>query len=202
MFNNPNNPDNKDIIGEANSMEFEKALKNLASYQQRSNELEPFKAQSRWRNTRLVPINFKVKRTFGIVPGKYKLKEIFDKLQSKTRSIGEGLDQTIVTYDKELDRVVIQQNRKKLLISSYTKNSILPMLGFTNKIKTNIDTYILKNTITNNDGTTFVSPDIRAHVENQNYTVIDYIIIYPNDQYESSMPPPQTSAFKRNFCIF
>ena len=125
-------------------MELVKALKNLASYQQRSNELELFGYQSQWRNTWLIPINFKVKRTFGIVPGKYKLKEIFDKLQSEIRSIGEGLDQTIVTYDKELNRVVIQQNQKKLLISSYTKNSSLPMLGFTNKIKTNKDIYILK----------------------------------------------------------
>ena len=63
------------------------------------------------------------------------------------------------------------------------------MLGYTNEIKTNKDIYILKNTITNNDETTFVSPDIRAHVENPNYTLIDYIIIYPNARYESSMPP-------------
>ena len=46
MFNNPNNPDNEDIIGEANSMELVKALKNLASYQQRCNEFEPFGYQS------------------------------------------------------------------------------------------------------------------------------------------------------------
>ena len=78
LFNNPNNPDNKDIIGKANSMKLVKALKNLASCQQRSNELEPFGYQIRWRNTRLILINFKVKRTFKIVPGKYKLKEIFN----------------------------------------------------------------------------------------------------------------------------
>ena len=81
-------------------MELVKAFKNLASYQQRSNELEPFGYQSRWRYTRLIPINFKVKRTFKIVKGKYKLKKIFDKLQSEIRSIREGLDKTIVTYDK------------------------------------------------------------------------------------------------------
>ena len=120
VFNNPNNLDNKDIIGEANSMELVKALKYLASYLQRSNELEPFWNQSRWRNTKLISINFKVQRTFGIVQGKYKLNKIFIKLQSKICSIGEGLDQTIVTYDKELNRVVIQQNQKQLLISSYT----------------------------------------------------------------------------------
>ena len=34
VFNNPNNPDTEDIIGEANSMELVKALKHLASYQQ------------------------------------------------------------------------------------------------------------------------------------------------------------------------
>ena len=130
-----------------------------------------------------------MKRTFGIVPGKYKIIEIFDKLQSEIRSIGDGLDQTIVTYDKELNRVVIQQNQQNLLISSYTKNFILLMLGFTNEIKTNKDTYILKNTITNNDGTTFDSSDIRAHVENPNYTLNDYIIIYFNARYKSSMPP-------------
>ena len=97
VFNNPNNLDKEDIIGEANSMERVKALKYLASYQQRSNELEPVWYQSRWRNTRLIPINFKVKRTFGIVRGNYKLKEIFDKLQSEICRIGEGLDKTIVT---------------------------------------------------------------------------------------------------------
>ena len=63
------------------------------------------------------------------------------------------------------------------------------MLVFTNEIKTNKETYILQNTITNNDGTTFVPPDIRWHVENPNFTLIDYIIIYPNVRYESSMPP-------------
>ena len=57
------------------------------------------------------------------------------------------------------------------------------MLGFTNEIKINKDTYLLKNKITNNDRTTIVPLDIRAHGQNSNYTLINYIIIYPNTRY-------------------
>ena len=89
-------------------------------------------------------INLKVKKTFGIVPGKYKLKQILDKLHTEIRFIAEGLDQTTVTYDKESDRVVITGNQKKLLISSYTKHSILQLLGYANQIRTNKDQYLLK----------------------------------------------------------
>ena len=43
------------------------------------------------------------------------------------------------------DRVTITETTRKLLISSYTKTSILPMLGFTNDIKTNRDNWHAKH---------------------------------------------------------
>ena len=40
-------------------------------------------------------------------------------------------------YDRDTDRVTITGNQRKFMISSYNKNSLLPMLGFANQITTN-----------------------------------------------------------------
>ena len=63
------------------------------------------------------------------------------------------------------------------------------MLGFTNEINKTNDTYILKYTIKNNNGTTFAAQDIRAYVAHPNYTLINYFMIYSNARYESNVPP-------------
>ena len=123
---NRNDEDNVDIIDEANSMELVKALKDVESYQETTNEIQQYRNfAGRWRyRNQQIAINFKVKKIFGIVPGKFKLKQILDKFQTEIRVVEAGLDQTTVTYDKESDRVVITGNQKKLLISSYTKKKL------------------------------------------------------------------------------
>ena len=180
-----------DIICEANSIKLVKAIKNVESYQQSTTVINQYRnPERRWRyKNKRITINFKVKNTFGIVPGKFKLKIILDKLQTKIRGIGDGLDQTKVTNDKDSDRVVISDNQKQLLISSYIKNSTLPVLGFAYKIRTNKDEYLLKNTITEENGSTTVYSEAVALVEHPNYTLIDNILIDGNTRYQSSLPP-------------
>ena len=110
-----------DIIGEENSMELIKALKeNVGSYSIRSTQ-RYISSGGNYRNFRVTRVKFRVKRTFGIVPGKYKLKEILDKLQREIRSIGTGFENAKVEYNKETDRVNISEINKQLLISSYKK---------------------------------------------------------------------------------
>ena len=99
------------------------------------------------------------------------------------------MEQTTVTYDKESDRVVITGNQKKLLISSYTKSSILPLLGYANQIRTNIDEYLLKHTIDGDRQGPYVIASALEHVESPNYNEIDYILLNGNTRYESSLPP-------------
>lgn len=188
---NRNDEDNVDIVGESNSMKLVKAMKDVESYQQGTNEYMQYRNPAgRWRvQNRQVTIDFKVKKTFGIIPKKYKLIEILDKLQSEIREIGSGLDQTRVTYDKESDRVVISDHQKKLLISSYSNNSILPMLGFANNIRTNKDEYLLKHTMTSSTGEPLIFAEHQAHVDDPKYTLIDYIFIDANTRFESGLPP-------------
>ena len=76
-----------------------------------------------------------------------------------------------------------------MLISSYTKNSILPLLGYANQIRTNKDEHLLKNTIEGEGRGTYVIASAYEQVESPNYTEIDYILIDGNTRYESSLPP-------------
>ena len=59
-----NDKDNVDIIGEANSMELVKALKDVESYQETTNEIQQYKNPvKRWRyQNQQSTINFKVKK--------------------------------------------------------------------------------------------------------------------------------------------
>ena len=111
-----------------------------------------------------------------------------------------GLDQTKVIYDKQSDRVVITGNQKKLLISSYTKISILPLLGYANQIRTNKDEYLLENTIEDDGGGPYVIASALEHVESPNYTEIDYILINGSTHYESSLPPKHRRLNK--ICVY
>ena len=171
-----------DIIGEANSIELVKALKNVESYQIRKEDTtQSIRSKYRWRT---VDIQFRVKKTFGIVPGKYKLNEILNKLQTEIRSIGAGFENALVQYNKDTDRVSVSETTRKLLISSYTKTSILPMLGFSNDIKTNKDNWYIRN-----ENATEAQ---RALVESPAYTLVDYIVIDGPAVYEASLPPKVT----------
>ena len=74
------------------------------------------------------------------------------------------------------------------LISSYTKHSVLPLLKYANQIKTNKYEYLLKNTIDGNKHVLYVLVSLQKHVDDLNYTEIDYILINGNTRYESSLP--------------
>jgi hypothetical protein len=178
----PTGPEeNVDIIGEENSMELIKALKeNVASYSIRSNQ-RFISSGGRYRNFRVSHVKFRVERTFGIVPGKYKLKEVLDKLQREIRTIGTEFENAKVEYNKETDRVHISEINKKLLISSYSKTSIFPMLGYENDIKTNRDNFYEQNP----------NPETeeREHVESPSYTLIDYILVDGPGIFDASLPP-------------
>ena len=126
-----------DIIGEANSIELVKALKDVESYQERQRD-NNYSMRSA-RRFKEIDVKFIVKKTFGIVPGNYKLTEILNKLQTEIRRIGAGFEGAQVNYNKDTDRVYVTETRRKLLISSYTKTSMLPMLGFTPENITNKD---------------------------------------------------------------
>ena len=60
--------ENQDIIGEANSMELVQALRNVGSYY-RNQLIDRVRENNRWisRHSK-VRINFKVRKTFGIIP--------------------------------------------------------------------------------------------------------------------------------------
>ena len=59
-----NDEDNVDIVGEANSMELVKALKDVESYQETTNEIQQYRNPAgRWRyRNQQITINFKVKK--------------------------------------------------------------------------------------------------------------------------------------------
>ena len=171
-----------DIIGEANSIELVKALKDVESYQERQRD-NNYSMRSA-RRFKEIDVKFRVKKTFGIVPGKYKLNEILNKLQTEIRSIGSGFVRAQVQYNKDTDRVSITETTRKLLISSYTKTSILPMLGFTHDLKTNKDDWYNRN----EDATA----EQIATVESPAYTLVDYIVIDGPTVYEASLPPKVT----------
>ena len=61
---NRNDEDHVDIIGEANSMELVKALKDVESYQKTTNEIQQYRNPAgRWRyRNQQITINFKVKK--------------------------------------------------------------------------------------------------------------------------------------------
>ena len=168
-----------DVLPEANSIDLVKALRDVESYHYRTEDSTVSRrSRYRWRN---LTVKFRVKKTFGIVPGKYNLTEILDKLQREIRSIGAGFENAKVQYNKDKDRVIITETTRKLLISSYTKTSILPMLGFTNDIKTNRDNWHA----THEDAT----DEEIAVVDSPSYTLVDYILIDGPTVFEASLPP-------------
>ena len=115
------------------------------------------------------------------MPGKYKLKDILDKLQREIRGIGPEFANAKVEYNKDTDRVSISEINKQLLISSYTKASIFPMLGYGNDSKTNKDNFYKQNPTP--------EAEDREEVESPGYTLIDYILIDGPGIFEASLPP-------------
>ena len=61
---NQNDEDNVDIVGEANSIELVKALKDVECYQETTNEIQQYRnPPGRWRyRNQQITINFKVKK--------------------------------------------------------------------------------------------------------------------------------------------
>ena len=124
------------IIGDSNSMDLVKALRHVGSYFYFKDGVATYLRRRIIYQNIKHKIEFNVKKTFGIIPNKYKLKDILEKLQVEIRSNGAHAQNTRVTYDKDTDRVTISGNQRKLMISSYSKTSLLPMLGFANQIIT------------------------------------------------------------------
>jgi hypothetical protein len=154
----------------------------VESYQiRRRNDRFSIRLKAGWT---FIDVKFRVKKTFGIVPGQYKLNELLIKLQTEIRSIGTGFEDAKVEYNKDLDRVTISETTRKLLISSYSKNSIFPMLGFANDVKTNRDNWYQKNPNATNK-------EIEL-VESPAYTLVDYILIDGPTVFEASLPPKLT----------
>ena len=173
--------DDVDIIGEENSMDLIKELKlNVGSYLTRSSE-RLLSSGANHRNFRVTRVKFRVKKTFGIVPGKYKLKEILDKLQREIRGMGTAFENAKVEYNKDSDRVSISEINKQLLISSYTKSSIFPMLGYANDTKTNKDNFYEQHPTP--------TAEEREEVESAGYTLVDYMLIDGPGIFEASLPP-------------
>ena len=184
--------ENEDIIGELNSMELVKALRNVGSYY-RNQIINRVRTNDRWisRHSKL-RINFKVRKTFGIIPNKYKLKELLEKLQTEIRSVGLGLQNTRVLYDRDTDRVTITGNQRKFMISSYNKNSLLPMLGFANQITTNKqEMEERENCILDSENIQCVplTEEEQLYVESPGFVVVDYIIIEREGTVEANLPP-------------
>ena len=73
---------------------------------------------------------------------------------------------------KNLTESLLLEIRKKLLISSYTKSSVLPLLRYANKIRTNKYEHLLKNTIVGDGKGPYVIASALEHVESPNYTEI------------------------------
>ena len=139
-----------------------------------------------------VKVDFKVRKTFGIIPNKYKLKELLEKLQTEIRSVGLGLQNTRVLYDRDTDRVTITGNQRKFMISSYNKNSLLPMLGFANQITTNKqEMEERENCILDSENIQCVplTEEEQLYVESPGFVVVDYIIIEREGTVEANLPP-------------
>ena len=145
--------ENQNVISEANSMDLVKVLKNVGSFYRKQvvNRLRDHDGKIITRYSK-VRVNFKVRITFGIIPNKYKLKELLEKLQIEIRSFGLELQSTKVVYNKDTDRVTITGNTQKFMIFSYSKNSLLPMLGYTNQIITNRNKMLERENCCNENG--------------------------------------------------
>ena len=109
--------ENENVIGELNSLDLVKALRNIGSFYRkqvigRDREVDG-RYKTRYSKTR---VNFKVRKTFGIIPNKYKLKELLDKLQTEISSVVSGLQNNRVLYDKDTNRVTITRNTRKFMI--------------------------------------------------------------------------------------
>ena len=104
--------ENENIIGEANSMDLVKALKNVGSLY-RKQVIQRYRKTNGRKKIRYskVRVDFKVRKTLGMNPNKYKLKKLLKKLQTEIRSVGLGLQDTIELYDNETDRVTITGNQ-------------------------------------------------------------------------------------------
>ena len=139
-----------------------------------------------------VRIDFKVRKTFGIIPHKFKLKELLEKLQTEIRSVGHGLQNTRVLYDKDTDRVTITGNQRKFMISSNSKNSLLPMIGFANQIITNKQEMEERENCYNEIGEcncVLLTDEEQFYLESPGFTVVDYIIINRDATVEANLPP-------------
>ena len=71
-----------------------------------------------------------------------------------------------------------------MLISSYTTNSILQLLGYAILVRTSKIKYLLKNTSESNGRGPYVIASALKHVEFPNYIYINYILINGNSCYE------------------
>ena len=66
-----------------------KALKNVGSYYRQQQPINRYlddhgRLRARYSKVR---VNFRVRKTFGIIPNKYKLKELLEKLQTEIRAL-------------------------------------------------------------------------------------------------------------------
>ena len=108
------------------------------------------------------------------------------------RSIGPYLQNTRVFYDRDSDRVTITGNERKLLISSYSKNSLLPMLGFANQIITNKQEMEQRQNCENENGQLECIPlskEELVYLESPEFTLIDFIIIDRENVFDAKLPP-------------
>ena len=186
--------ENQDIIGDTNSMDLVKALKNVGSYYRSERPINRYRdIHGTFRaNYSKIRVNFRVRKTFGIIPAKYKLKELLEKLQTEIRSVGHGLQNTRVLYDRDTDRVTITGNTRKFMISSYTKNSLLPMLGFANQITTNKQEMEERENCYNEQGQFSCIPLTEyqeVYLHSPGFTLVDYIIIERDATVEANLPP-------------
>ena len=139
-----------------------------------------------------VKVDFKVRKTFGIIPNKYKLKKLLDKLQTKIRSVRLGLQNTRVAYDKDTDRVTITGNTQKFMILSYSKNSLLPMFGFGNQIITNKNEMEERENCYDDNGELTCIPltdDELEYLVSPSFSLVYYIIIDRASSIEANSPP-------------
>ena len=131
IFRDDKEEQKKHILGDAKTIGLIIGINNVESFTLRTNYVEPLQVQ-----------NFYIQNIITIVPGKYDIQSLVSLIQTEIRNVGFGLTWTSVKYNKERNRVSIQNSNRLSILASYKSNSLLRLLGFSKNIKYSLDNNI------------------------------------------------------------
>ena len=170
-FNEFDSYQKQNIAGDAKTAGLILGMDNVENFIVQNNMVEPVQVE-----------RFYVKNIITIVPGQYDINSLVNFIQGEIQKVGFGLTLATMTYNKESNRVSIENADRDSILASYKSNSLLRLLGFNNAIKLNHDF--------DNGDLTYPMKDGRDEVE--------YVMLSANKPVEADQSPlvtPISSIF-------